>query len=82
MKFSRRDVLKTAVKGALVTALPLSAFKILSPAEAEAAVKESNVRWGFLVDTNRCVGCGFCVKACKLENESNKIKSSMSAIPT
>jgi Fe-S-cluster-containing dehydrogenase component len=69
MKFSRRDILSTAVKGALVTALPLSAFKILSPAEAEAAVKESNVRWGFLVDTNRCVGCGFCVKACKLENE-------------
>lgn len=69
MKFSRRDVLKTAMKGALVTALPLSAFKILSPSEARASVKESNVRWGFLVDTNRCVGCGFCVKACKLENE-------------
>ena len=69
MKFSRRDVLATAVKGALVTALPLGAFRILSPSEARAAVKESNVRWGFLVDTNRCVGCGFCVKACKLENE-------------
>jgi Fe-S-cluster-containing dehydrogenase component len=69
MKYSRRDVLATAVKGALVTALPLSAFKILSPAEAKAAVNESNIRWGFLVDTNRCVGCGFCVKACKLENE-------------
>lgn len=69
MKFSRRDVLAAAAKGALVTALPLSAFKILSPSEAEAAVKKSNVRWGFLVDTNRCVGCGFCVKACKLENE-------------
>ena len=23
----------------------------------------------FLVDTTRCVGCGLCVKACKLENE-------------
>jgi Fe-S-cluster-containing dehydrogenase component len=69
MKFSRRDVLATAVKGALVTALPLGAFRILSPSEARAAVKESNVRWGFLVDTNRCVGCGLCVKACKLENE-------------
>ena len=69
MKFSRRDLLATAVKGALATALPLGAFKILSPSEAEAAVKESSVRWGFLVDTNRCVGCGFCVKACKLENE-------------
>lgn len=62
-------MLATAAKGALVTALPLGAFRILSPAEARAAVKESNVRWGFIVDTDRCVGCGFCVKACKLENE-------------
>ena len=26
-------------------------------------------RYAFLVDTNKCVGCGFCVKACKIENE-------------
>jgi tetrathionate reductase subunit B len=26
-------------------------------------------RWVFLVDTMKCVGCGLCVKACKLENE-------------
>ncbi|MCG3198892.1 MAG: 4Fe-4S dicluster domain-containing protein [Candidatus Omnitrophica bacterium] len=24
--------------------------------------------WGFLVDTTRCIGCGSCVRACKLEN--------------
>lgn len=24
--------------------------------------------WGFLVDTSKCIGCGRCVKACKLEN--------------
>ncbi|MFC1769795.1 4Fe-4S dicluster domain-containing protein [Nitrospirota bacterium] len=28
-----------------------------------------DLRWTFLIDTNKCVGCGFCVKACKLENE-------------
>jgi Fe-S-cluster-containing dehydrogenase component len=26
-------------------------------------------RWVFLVDTYKCVGCGLCVRACKLENE-------------
>jgi tetrathionate reductase subunit B len=25
-------------------------------------------RWGFVVDTNRCIGCGLCVVACKEEN--------------
>jgi len=25
--------------------------------------------WGFVVDTHKCIGCGKCVTACKLENE-------------
>jgi tetrathionate reductase subunit B len=25
-------------------------------------------RWGFVVDTNTCIGCGLCVVACKTEN--------------
>ena len=24
--------------------------------------------WGFIVDTTRCIGCGSCVRACKIEN--------------
>lgn len=69
MKFSRRDFLSTTIKGACAASLSLSSFKILSPKEAEASIRESNVRWGFVVDTEKCVGCGLCVKACKLENE-------------
>lgn len=25
--------------------------------------------WGFIVDTTRCIGCGSCVRACRLEND-------------
>ena len=69
MSCSRRAFLKEAVGGTLATVLPLSAFTFLSADEARAAVANSNVRWGFLVDATKCVGCGLCVTACKKENE-------------
>jgi len=69
MSCSRRALLKNAVKGAVAASLPISAFKFLSPAEVKAAIGDDKIRWGFLVDTTKCVGCGFCVKACPPENE-------------
>ncbi len=69
MSLSRRNFLKSSLQGAIGASLPLSAFKFLSPAEARAAVGDSSRRWVFLVDTTKCVGCGFCVKACKKENQ-------------
>ncbi len=69
MRRSRRLFLKGAAAGAIATVLPLDAFKILGTKRLKAAIGDrSDVRWGFLVDTIRCVGCGLCVKACKLEN--------------
>jgi Fe-S-cluster-containing dehydrogenase component len=69
MSCSRRDFLKDSTGAAFVSALPLSAFTFLTTDEAKAAVAEATVRWGYLVDTTKCVGCGMCVKACKNENE-------------
>lgn len=66
---TRREFLMTTLRGAAASALPLAAFRFLTRSEARAAVEGAKVRWGFLVDTYKCVGCGFCVKACKLENE-------------
>ena len=66
---SRRDFLKESVGATLASVLPLSAFTFLTSEEARAAVTNTKVRWAFLVDTRKCVGCGLCVKACKNENE-------------
>ncbi len=63
----RRDFLKSTAVFVSGAALSLSALEILDPGEVLAANPE--LRWGFLVDTYKCVGCGFCVKACKTENE-------------
>ncbi len=69
MKCSRRDFIKKGVGGAIAASVPLSSLKFLTPSEARAAVGNSDVRWGFLIDTTKCTGCGFCVKACKTENQ-------------
>jgi Fe-S-cluster-containing dehydrogenase component len=69
MSCSRRDLLKNTFKTTLAATLPLSAFKMLSPAQVKAYTGDSSIRWVFLVDTRKCVGCGLCVKACKNENK-------------
>ena len=67
---TRRDLLKNTLKGMAGLALPVAAFEILAPGKLFAAKGDTaRVRWVFLVDTHKCVGCGFCVKACKKENE-------------
>ncbi len=69
MTCSRRQFLKDTATTTLAAALPVSTMVFLTPGELKAAVEDKKTRWTFLVDTNKCVGCGMCVKACKLENE-------------
>jgi len=64
---NRRDFIGLALKGTAALALTRGLGEILRPAASHASPKP--LRWVFLVDTYKCIGCGFCVKACKLENE-------------
>src|SRR3972149_2429076 len=66
-RVDRRGFLKLSLKGVAGIALAKGMDEIFRPREGLASVKP--VRWGFLVDTYKCIGCGFCVRACKLENE-------------
>ena len=52
MSCSRRKLIKSALSATAAAALPISAFRFLSPAECEAATGKEGTRWGFLVDTN------------------------------
>lgn len=63
----RRDFLKNTAVFISGAAVSLSALELLDPQQVLAA--NPDLRWGFLVDTYKCVGCGFCVKACKIEND-------------
>ena len=62
----RRDFLKSAMVVVAGAAVPTAALQLINPKKVFA--ENPNLRWGFLVDTTKCVGCGMCVKACKNEN--------------
>jgi len=68
---SRREFLKDTVKAILMAGLPLSAFEVFKPEVFAGTILKGNKgkQWAFVVDITKCVGCGMCVKACKLENE-------------
>lgn len=67
---TRRSFCKKALLVAGGLAIPLTALEIFDPRRLQAEKDSPNkVRWVFVVDTHKCVGCGFCVKACKTENE-------------
>lgn len=73
---SRREFLLNSCKALTATILlPLGGLSLL-PNEAIGATDEAvdwkqiwkGKRWGFVVDTFKCIGCARCVKACKQEN--------------
>jgi len=67
---NRREFCKKAMIVVGGIALPLTALEVFNPKKLQAEKDGAGkVRWAFLVDTHKCVGCGFCVKACKIENE-------------
>lgn len=67
---NRRQFCRKAFLIAGGIALPLGALELFDPKRLQAEKEAKGaVRWVFLVDTHKCVGCGFCVKACKIENE-------------
>jgi Fe-S-cluster-containing dehydrogenase component len=63
---SRRNFLKYGLGAAAGAGLAhTTAGKIFAGGKGY----DPRLRWAFLVDTYKCVGCGMCVRACKLENE-------------
>ncbi len=64
----RRDFLKNSLIVVAGASVPGTALELISAKDVLAA--NPDLRWVFLVDTHKCVGCGLCVKACKIENET------------
>jgi len=70
MKANRREFLKSACLLASAGTL-LFLRRLLCPGAEAAKTKYSFAghKYAFIVDTRKCIGCGACVRACKLENK-------------
>jgi molybdopterin-containing oxidoreductase family iron-sulfur binding subunit len=65
----RRAFLGAAVGAATVTVAPGVVVHAIAETEPRAEAVSSKVRWGMLIDSNKCAeGCDACVQACDQEN--------------
>ena len=68
---SRREFLKYLLSGATTaTVLMVYGPRILARSENPRFWKEKSTEreWAYVIDINKCIGCGSCVRACKQEN--------------
>lgn len=71
MPFDRREFLKQTGKVLVLTAAAAEAYDFLVAGEPEKApnYKMSDHWWAMMIDIEKCIGCGNCVRACKKEND-------------
>ncbi|MCX6292655.1 MAG: 4Fe-4S dicluster domain-containing protein [Bacteroidetes bacterium] len=71
---TRRDFFKASAL--VATGLALNAV-VMKPGRAAAEIERAtaakipdpDVQYGFAIDLDKCIGCGNCAKACKIEND-------------
>ncbi|MCE8423005.1 MAG: 4Fe-4S binding protein, partial [Candidatus Methanoperedens sp.] len=75
MKLSRREfarigcrvIIGATAGSAIIESIVTNSVASEDPPKGEYDWKEH--LWGYVIDTRKCIGCGRCANACKLENE-------------
>jgi len=72
---NRRDFLKRTAALCGTAALSSTVVGVIFPDHLEAKTEPydwSKHRWVYVIDTRKCIGCGSCVHACRVENKVPK----------
>jgi len=71
METTRRDFLMVGTKLLVMTAATASALEhvLAGTLEATAPYTTADHWWAMLIDVEKCIGGGHCVRACKTEND-------------
>jgi Fe-S-cluster-containing dehydrogenase component len=71
MSMTRRDMLIKSTKAILLTGAAATAWEYVLAGNAEAApnYKATEHWWAMIIDIDKCIGCGNCVRACAVENK-------------
>jgi tetrathionate reductase subunit B len=70
-KIKRRQFIKLGIYSA--AGVMVGSFFAYADTDKDIEVKSfddlTKFDWGYIVDTTRCIGCGACVRACRIENK-------------
>jgi Fe-S-cluster-containing dehydrogenase component len=71
MKMTRREMLAQSGKFILLTSAAATAFKYVLAGIPETAPNYDKTKhwWAMIIDVDKCIGCGNCVRACAQEND-------------
>ena len=68
MDLTRRDLFKIGGKMLVLVSVGATVEQITGAAPPSEAYKAAEHWWGMIIDIDKCIGCGNCVRACSKEN--------------
>src|ERR1041384_1731117 len=68
MESTRRDMLQTTGKLLMLASAGATFEQVTGAEPAPDTYKMADHWWGMIIDIDKCIGCGNCVRACADEN--------------